>query len=212
MGTGLGLPPVLEMHESELPYSQASENNKLAILEILKRHVGDSESLLEVGSGTGQHAVFFAQQFPQLRWQPSNTADSVELLNLRIDHFELPNVRQGIALDVNDLPWPVDHFDIVFSANTLHIMSEASVENFFAGLSNHLNEGARLLVYGPFKYRGEFTTDSNANFDLWLKDRDPLSGIRDFEWVSELASSIGLSLIEDNAMPANNQLLVWRAD
>jgi len=100
--------------------------------------------------------------------------------------------------------------DAVFTSNTLHIIDTASVENFFLGAGRCLAAGGLLLIYGPFKYGGEFTTQSNASFDGWLKERDPRSGLRDFEWVDELASAQDLLLLEDNAMPANNQLLVWR--
>ena len=193
-----------------LPFSQACENNKLPILEVLKRHLNESSRLLEVAGGTGQHAVFFAENFPALHWQSTDIPSNVDSLNLRIQGASLANLPRAKPLDVNQRPWQVDSFDTIFSANSLHIMSADSVENFFAEVGNHCNENGKLLVYGPFKYNGEFTTDSNARFDLWLKDRDPLSGVRDFEWVNEMANNAGFRFLEDNAMPANNQLLVWQ--
>jgi cyclopropane fatty-acyl-phospholipid synthase-like methyltransferase len=193
-----------------LPFSQPSENNKQVILDILKRHLATADSLLEIGGGSGQHAVFFAEQFPRLRWQSSDIPSNVDSLNLRIAAAQLPNLPAAFALDVNDAPWNCCQCKAIYTANSLHIMSADSVENFFDGVAGQLQEGGRLMVYGPFRYDGAFTTESNARFDLWLKGRDPLSGIRDFEWVNSLASNAGLQLLEDNAMPANNQFLIWK--
>ena len=190
-----------------LPFSQACENNKHPILSVLQRHLGDVRSLLEIGAGTGQHAEFFAGHFPDLTWQASDTAASLPLLRPRIERARLPG---PVLLDIDEVDWGCGSFDAIFSANVFHIVGAASVENFFSGLKPHLNPDGLLLVYGPFRYRNAYTSESNAQFDRWLKQRDPISGIRDFEWVDALAKHAGLSLVEDNAMPANNQLLVWR--
>ncbi|HAJ76004.1 MAG TPA: methylase [Gammaproteobacteria bacterium] len=192
-----------------LPFRQASENNKLPIHKVLVRHLVSRSSLLEIGGGTGQHAEFFAEQFPDLIWQSSDVPANLELLNLRIANARHSNLPLAISLDVNVAPWCCGSFDAVFSANCLHIISEKSVENFFAGTSQCIHKDGLLLVYGPFKYDGEFTTESNARFDVWLKNRNPVSGVRDFKWVNRLAQDSGLTLVEDNIMPANNQLLVW---
>ena len=194
----------------DLPFSQACENNKQPIYEVLSRHLQGTERLLEIGGGTAQHAEYFSKLFPGVAWQSSEIPANLETLNQRIDRAGLPNLPSGIALDVNDDSWPVEKFDAIFSANTLHIMASVSVVSFFYKAGAHLGETGLLLVYGPFKYGGEFTTPSNKNFDLWLKQRDPVSGIRDFEWVNSMAEGQGLRLEEDNAMPANNQLLVWK--
>ena len=191
------------------PFSQASENNKFPILDVLKHHLNNRRSLLEIGGGTGQHAAFFARQFPEIIWQSSDIHSNVKTLNLRIASAKLKNLPLATSLDVNEETWKYGFYDAIFSANCLHIISEDSVINFFKGTSKHINDGGVLLVYGPFKYRGKFTTESNAGFDRWLKARDPKSGIRDFEWTNELAEEVGFSLVEDNAMPANNQLLAW---
>jgi len=196
--------------EDSLPYSQASENNKHPILDVMRRYLPECHSLLELAGGTGQHAVFFAEQFPHLHWQSSDIPDAVATLNLRLTHAGLPNLPIGIPIDVNNPTWNCAVVDAIYSANSLHIMSAASVEHFFSGVERHLSKSGLLLVYGPFKYNGEFTTESNAKFDLWLKERNPVSGVRDFEWVNALAEAVGLSLVEDNAMPANNQMLVWK--
>ncbi|PCI77466.1 MAG: methylase [SAR86 cluster bacterium] len=194
----------------ELPFSQASENNKQVILEILERHLKDGDQVLELAGGTGQHAVHFAANLPNLHWQSSDIPSNVDNLNLRLARAKRANLPAAIAIDVNNSPWTSDRPTAIFSANSLHIMSADSVENFFKGIGKILQADGTLIVYGPFKYAGEFTTPSNEGFDRWLKDRDPVSGIRDFEWVSELAAGANLSIIEDNSMPANNQLLVWK--
>ena len=197
-----------------LPFSQACENNKAPILAVLKKHFSAPGTVLEIGGGTGQHALHFATQMPHLLWQSSDLPDNVDTLNLRIESAALPNLPAALTLDVTQDPWPVLDVDYVFSANTLHIMPASANAHFFAGIARILRPGGILCVYGPFKYQGEFTTESNARFDLWLKDNNPLSGVRDFETINRLAAEAGLILIEDNAMPANNQLLVWvkRAD
>jgi cyclopropane fatty-acyl-phospholipid synthase-like methyltransferase len=194
----------------ELPFSQASENNKQVILEILERHLKDGELVLELAGGTGQHAVHFAENLPNLHWQSSDIPSNVDSLNLRLASAKLANLPAAISIDVNHSPWNSGRPSAIFSANSLHIMSADSVENFFTGIDEVLQADGTLIVYGPFKYAGEFTTPSNEGFDRWLKDRDPLSGVRDFEWISELAAKASLTLVEDNAMPANNQLLVWK--
>lgn len=193
----------------ERPFSQACENNKEPILAVLKRHFGDVSRVLEVGSGTGQHAVFFAEHLPHLQWQTADRPEHLPGIRQWLEWAGVDNVLPPLQLDVND-EWPSLEVDAVFSANTLHIMSWPEVERFFAKLGTILNSGAMLCVYGPFNYGGEYTSTSNAQFDQWLKGRDPLSGIRDIEAVSELAATIGLTLLEDCAMPANNRCLVWK--
>jgi cyclopropane fatty-acyl-phospholipid synthase-like methyltransferase len=204
---------------NSLPYSQASENNKIAILKVFKQHLKDSSTLLEIGGGTGQHAAFFSDIFKTIHWQSTDITSNVDLLNLRILQTNLSNLPRATTLDVNQADWKLKDetdenvktrkFDSIFTANSLHIMSASSVENFFQGIARHLRTSGLLLVYGPFKYSGSFTSKSNALFDQWLKDKDPMSGIRDFEWINTIAKTNSLQLIEDNAMPANNQMLVW---
>jgi cyclopropane fatty-acyl-phospholipid synthase-like methyltransferase len=192
-----------------LPFSQACENNQPFILEVLRELFVDRQSVLEIAGGTGQHAVYFASSLPHLEWQATDVPENVATLNTRIEYAALDNLPDAKPLDVNGV-WPERNFDVIFTANCLHIISAAAVENFFAGVGPRLNADGLLFVYGPFKYNGEFTTDSNARFDEWLKVRDPDSGVRDFEWISQLADQAGLDLLEDHAMPANNQTLVWR--
>jgi len=192
-----------------LPFSEACERNKGPILEILTGAFAGSTRVLEIGSGTGQHAVHFASGLPHLAWQPSDRAGYLPGLAARIAEEGPPNLHAPLVLDVTQPDWPAAGFDAVFSANTLHIMSWPEVVAFFAGLGRVLSREAVVAVYGPFRYGGGYTSASNAAFDQSLKVRDPASGIRDFEAVNELARARGLELRADHRMPANNQLLVW---
>lgn len=194
---------------ADLPFSQACENNKAPILSVLSRVFGDCQTVLEVGSGSGQHATFFARCLPQLRWLPTDIADNLPVLVPRCANYPGDNLGPATLLDVRQRPWAVPPVDGVFTANTLHIMSMEVVCDFFSGLASVLTADARLAIYGPFNYAGRYTSASNAQFDQWLAARDPQSAIRDFEAVDALARDIGLRLLEDNEMPANNRLLVW---
>ena len=194
-----------------LPFSEACERNKGPILAILRAAFGGLTGVLEIGSGTGQHAVHFTRHMPQLDWQPTDTAEQLPALAARVAREGPPNLRPPVELDVSWPRWPFAQTDAVFSANTLHIMSWECVEALFLGVGRLLREGGLLAVYGPFRYGGRFTAASNAAFDLDLRSRDPASGVRDFEAVDALARAQGLSLEADHVMPANNQLLLWRA-
>jgi len=194
------------------PYSPSCDRNREPILALLREHFATRHDVLEIGSGTGQHAVHFASAMPWLRWQCSDVADNLPGIRMWLDEAALPNTPAPIELDVARGPWPGQTFDAVFSANSLHIMGWAEVEALFAGLDGVLAPDATLVVYGPFNYDGNYTSDSNREFDGWLKARDPRSAIRDFEAVDALASAIGLQLLADVAMPANNRCLVWRRD
>ncbi len=189
--------------------SEACERNKGPILQVLTDALADSHSVLEIGSGTGQHAVHFATHLPHLSWQPSDRDEYLAGLRERIALEGPSNLRPAIELDVRELPWRVDPVDAVFTANTLHIMAWDAVEDLFRGIGTVLSAPGVLCIYGPFRYGGDYTSQSNAEFDRYLKTRDPSSGIRDFEEINILASNQGLLLLEDHAMPANNQLLVW---
>jgi cyclopropane fatty-acyl-phospholipid synthase-like methyltransferase len=198
-----------------LTSSEACERNKGPILEVLARELAARRAVLEIGSGTGQHAVHFARHLPHLSWQPSEVAEALPALAGRVGLEGSVNLRAPIVLDVRSLPWPAPPaggaYDAIFSANTLHIMGWAAVEDFFRGAGRTLAAGGVLCVYGPFRYGGRYTSDSNAEFDAWLHARDPLSGIRDLEALESLARAQHLVLTADHPMPANNQTLVWRA-
>ncbi len=193
-----------------LPCSEACERNKEPIAQILRNAFSGAQSVLEIGSGTGQHAQYLALQLPQVQWWPSDRPEWLEVLAARVDAAQAANLRPPLNLDVSQAVWPIEQVDAVFSANSLHIMSWWHVEQFFAGVGRVLApRGAALAIYGPFRYGGQYTSQSNAEFDLWLKNRDAASGIRDFEAVDALAQAQGLRLAADHAMPANNQLLHW---
>ncbi|MFK7829951.1 MAG: DUF938 domain-containing protein [Congregibacter sp.] len=193
----------------QLPFSQAAQNNQAPILVQLRRLLANSRRVVELGAGTGQHAVAFASALAPLRWQPSEHPEALPILMLRCANAGLKNLDVPIALDMSQRPWPVQWPDALYTANTLHIVAESLVEALFCACAEQASPGSLLLVYGPFNYAGEFTSESNAHFDLWLKDRDARSGIRDFEWVNELAERAGFALDEDIAMPANNRLVCW---
>jgi hypothetical protein len=190
-------------------YSQACEDNKIPILNILREEFPDAREILEIGSGTGQHAVFFGTHLPHITWQTSDLESSHASINAWLNETALENVLPPLMLDATDRQWPNKYYDGLFSANTTHIMSWSAVENLFTRIGNVLAPNASFCLYGPFNYKGHYTSDSNENFDQWLKDRDPLSGIRDFEALELLARDNGMSLKADHEMPVNNRLLVW---
>jgi hypothetical protein len=185
------------------PFAEACERNRDPILAVLRRVFADRGRVLEIGSGTGQHAAYFSSALQHLVWQASDVAAN------------LPGIREWIAdpapmaLDI-DGAFPKVDADAVFSANTSHIMSWAQVQRMFAGVGATLPAGGVFALYGPFNYGGRHTSESNARFDAMLRHRDPASGLRDAEAVIDLARRHGMALNEDNAMPANNRLLVFR--
>ncbi|QYK00023.1 DUF938 domain-containing protein [Shewanella psychrotolerans] len=193
---------------SQLPYSQSCENNKNAILSILNVCFANTQNVLEIGSGTGQHAVHFAQHLPHLTWYPSDQSHYIEHLALRLALEGSANIAQPIPLDVLHT-WPCDQLiiDGIFTANTMHIMSESMVKAFFKGVGKHLSPGGICCIYGPFNYDNRYTSESNRQFDIWLKHRNPHSGIRDQHKIVELAAQAQMSLTTDHEMPANNRLL-----
>jgi len=193
----------------EKPNAPSCEKNREPILGVLRQHFADRQQVLEIGSGTGQHAVFFAEHLPHLIWQTSDRAENLPGISAWLDEATLPNTPPPLLLDVQKT-WPAGRYDAFFSANTLHIMPWAAVESLFAGLAGILAGDAKLAIYGPFNYGGQFTSDSNASFDRQLKEVAPHQGIRDFERVHALAQRAGLSLLEDRVMPSNNHCLVWQ--
>lgn len=196
------------------PHAPACDRNRDPILAVLRERFADRRRVLEIGSGTGQHAVHFAAAMPWLEWQASDVADHLPGVRAWLDDAQLPNTPGPLELDVLQPQWPERGADAVFTANTLHIMGWDGVQAFFRGVGRLLADGpgGTLVAYGPFNYGGAFTSDSNRDFDAWLKARDPRSGIRDFEAVDALAVAAGLRLVDDVAMPANNRCIVWRRD
>jgi cyclopropane fatty-acyl-phospholipid synthase-like methyltransferase len=191
------------------PHAPSCDRNRDPILAVLSEHFSDRRTVLEIGSGTGQHAVYFAKSLPHLVWQTSDVEDNLPGIREWLDEEDLPNTLPPLLLDVQG-KWPGAQFDAVFSANTLHIMSWPEVEMLFAHLNDALAADAKVAIYGPFNYAGKFTSESNAAFNDWLRARGEHMAIRDFEAVNALAESISLRLIADVDMPANNRTLVWQ--
>ncbi len=192
------------------PYSESCDQNRDAILEIIQPLLKDRKNVLEVGSGTGQHAIYFAQKMPQLVWHTSDKEENHPGILAWIEEAALDNVRAPLPLDVSRNKWPTHEIDAIFSANTAHIMSWPEVETLMVGVGKKLATNGLFILYGPFNYDGKYTSESNARFDQWLRDRDPLSSIRDFEALDRLAKSAGMILENDFEMPANNRILCWR--
>jgi hypothetical protein len=192
------------------PFSQACENNKAPILAVLREALATVDSVLEIGSGTGQHARYFAEHLPHLCWQPSDLAENLAGIELWRSGYAGGNLRAPVYLDVRSPEWDVAIPRAVFTANSLHIMPWDAVRSFFDTLGRGAPVSHRLCVYGPFNYDGCYTSESNANFDKWLAATHPGGGIRDFEQVDALAVAAGYRLLNDHSMPANNRLLVWK--
>lgn len=184
--------------------------NQPHILSQLQSLFADRKRVLEIASGTGQHAIFLGARLPHLTWQTSELPNNHAGIQAWLTEAQLPNVLPPIALDVNDTNWPVAPVDAIFNANTVHIVSWSAVLQMFVGIARVLETGGLLCLYGPFNDNGAYTAESNAHFDAWLKARDPQSGIRDFAAINQLAEAQGLLLLQDVTMPANNRLLVWR--
>jgi len=197
--------------EESKPFAPSCERNKDAILTVLGRYLDGVNEVLEIGSGTGQHAVHMGRYLPTLRWQTSELIGNHAGIRAWIRDSGLSNVLEPLDLDVNAAAWPLQSTQAVYTANTVHIMSWDSVQAMFTGLRRILNTDGLLLIYGPFNYHGEFTSEGNRRLDEFIKANDSVSGIRDFEAVNELAEANGLKMLEDVEMRANNRLLVWRA-
>ncbi len=192
------------------PFAPACERNQEAIYEVLKQYITYDGRLLEVGSGTGQHAVYLAQRFPKLHWVCSDVKGNLEGIKAWLKEAKLSNIHGPEILKIGQDDFPGKRpFDYVFSSNTLHIMSWKEGKTFFKLLGKRLREPALVFFYGPFNYNSEYTSESNREFDQWLKERDPQSAIRNFEDVESTMKKNGFKLLQDHEMPANNRLLVF---
>jgi len=195
---------------SDKPSSGSCERNRDPILEVLRVHYADRHTVLEIGSGSGQHAVHFAAALPHLTWQSSDRTQNLPGIRAWLRDAALPNTPAPLPLDVNAGPWPSTRFDAIFSANTLHIMAWSEVQALFARLPELTSPAAKLVIYGPFKRDGRFNSDSDAAFDQSLRSRAAHMGIRDAEAVDTLAEAAGFSSLVDIAMPANNFCRIWQ--
>jgi len=192
-----------------MPFSEACERNKDPILAVLRGAFAERRQVLEIGSGTGQHAVYFAEHLPHLLWRPTERLANLADLEARLRTAPQPNLCAPVVLDVSQKKWPVEEVDAVFTANTLHIMSWPNVIALFAGIDAILHADGMFAVYGPFRYDGAYTSESNQQFDQMLQSRDPQSGLRDIKALKLLAAAHGMLLMADHDLPANNRLLVW---
>jgi len=196
------------------PYSPASERNREPIVEVLRLYFTGAGDVLEIGAGTGQHAVHFAQALPALTWWPTDRPENLPGIRAWADEAGLSNLRVPSRLDVRDRPpdrpWPLQSARYVYSANTAHIMSWPEVESMFEGIGEVLHADGVFCLYGPFNRQGEFTSDSNRAFDASLRAREPAMGLRDDREIVALGERHGLAFVADHALPANNRLLVFR--
>jgi SAM-dependent methyltransferase len=191
----------------------ATHRNREPILAVLSRWLTQPATILEIASGTGQHAVFFAERLPHLDWQPSERdPEGLESIEAWVAESSVSNVARPVALDVCEAAWPVNEVDAVFNANMIHIAPWEVALGLFEGAGRVLRPGGLLFLYGPFRVAGEHTAPSNAAFDADLRRRDPRWGVRDLEEVEAVARRAGLSLVEHDELPANNRLLVFRRD
>ncbi|MGB5220944.1 MAG: DUF938 domain-containing protein [Polyangiales bacterium] len=192
-------------------FAPAAERNREPILEVLRRVLPASGTVLEIASGTGQHAVFFSERLPQLRWQPSDpAADALRSIRAWVSEEARENLLAPIDLDVRSKPWPVARADAMLCINMIHVSPWEASEALFEGAQRLLSADAPLVTYGPYRVHGEHTAPSNAAFDQSLRSRNPRWGVRDIDELSELATRTDFTLEESVLMPANNMTLVWR--
>lgn len=195
----------------EKPFSNACENNKKPILEVLKQYLIQHQNVLEIGTGTGQHAVYFAKELQNIHWQCSDRSENHAGIQLWLQENPAPNLYSPIDLDVaNFEKWPKQNFDAVFSSNTCHIMSWDEVQRMFNGVGNLLSNNGLLIIYGPFNKDGQFTSESNQRFQQWLKQQGSHMGIRDMGELDKLAAKNDMKRIAEIPMPANNFILIWQ--
>lgn len=191
-------------------HAPATARNRAPILEVLRRTFDRQGLVLEIASGTGEHAVHFAENLPHVQWQPS---DPDEAMRASIDAWaaeaRLPNLRQAIELDAAAERWPIDRADYVLSINMIHIAPWAACEGLMRGASRILPAGGKLVLYGPFREGGRHTAPSNERFDEDLRRRNPAWGVRDLEEVIRLAATRGLAHVETVEMPANNRMVIF---
>jgi hypothetical protein len=194
-------------------FAPAAERNREPILEVLRRVLPATGTVLEIASGSGQHAVFFSERLPQLRWQPSDpAADALRSIQAWVREEARENLLAPIDLDVRSEPWPVARADAMLCINMLHISPWEASEALFEGAQRLLSADAPLVTYGPYRVHGRHTAPSNAAFDQSLRSRDPRWGVRDIDELSALATRTGFFLDESVLMPANNMTLVWRRE
>lgn len=203
-------PPTLRSTDGK-PHAPSCERNREPILAVIAPLLGPPcAHVLEIGSGTGQHAVYFAARLPHLQWQCSDQAAHLGGMRLWLDEAKLPNTPPPLALDVSQTDWPALQVDAVFTANTLHYMPAESAMALLARAGDVLRPSGLLVAYGPFNVNGRHTSESNARFDDWLRGVDPRFAIRDMGALDEQARVHGLRRVGQHEMPAHNFCLVWQ--
>ncbi|MEM1317461.1 MAG: DUF938 domain-containing protein [Pseudomonadota bacterium] len=191
-------------------FSQAAERNRHDIAPKLRARIQDGANVLEIASGTGQHILHFSEVMPNIIWQPSDRSLEEFALRDKVVAAKRDNLLAPLQIDVMKFPDFEETYDAVYSANCIHVMPSANLEPFVVGAAKALKPGGMMMLYGPFKYDGRFTTESNEQFDAFLRGTYEDGGIRDFERVDELAEANGMSFHSDTDMPANNQFIIWR--
>ena len=194
---------------NQKPFAVATERNSQAILGVVREEFRDVKSVLEIGSGTGQHAVCFGRELEWLEWQTSDVPDNHEGIEAWLSEAALANVHSPLRLDVREASLAGTTYDAVFSSNTAHIMALETVSIMFSLVADALNSGGKFVLYGPFRQNGRFNTTSNEHFDQSLRQRDPEMGIRDLEELDSFAARGGLHRERLYATPANNHIAVW---
>lgn len=188
----------------------ACDRNQGPILEVLKEVISqDNRSLFEIGSGTGFHAAFMAPHFPHIFWTTSDVTSNHKIIKDNLAKANISNIKGPFQFEVGKDDFPRVPYDLVFTANTFHIMSWKNCKTLMKTLGTRMREGSQVIIYGPFNYAGSFTSESNAEFDKMLKARNPDSGIRAFEDVNNNMLKNGFTLYKDFEMPANNRTLVY---
>lgn len=191
------------------PYSESCDQNKDPILSVIQPLLRNCTNVLEIGSGTGQHAIYFAENMPHVCWHPSDCAEYLPGITQWLDEAGLENSSSPIELDVSSSAWPSIDVDAIFTANSVHIMSWKNVQDLFHGVGQLLETNGQFIVYGPFNYDNQYSSESNARFDDWLRSRNTESSIKNFEDVCQLAEQNGMFLVNDYEMPVNNRILHW---
>ena len=200
----------IEMSADNLAVAESCLRNQEPIFDVLSKELQSGSVVLELGSGTGQHAAFISQRLPQIRWQPSELAENIPAINAWREHVKAENFLPPLVLDIAQDLWPVKQVDAVFSANLVHFVGWEKVRSMMAGIGRVLRTSGLAIFYGPYNYNSEFTSAGNRQLDEWLKSRDPSSGIKDFEQIVITARKEKLRLIKDIDMPANNRILVMQ--
>jgi hypothetical protein len=190
------------------PFSQACENNKQPILEVLKRVLADKTNLLEIGSGTGQHAAYFAPRLKHLEWHTSDMPDKHLGIAAWLEEVKVNNLHQPLSFTIGATgAWPLTNTDAVYTANTTHIMQPSESQLMMQLVADNLPVGGIFCQYGPYNFQGQYSSESNQSFDQHLRDQ-ACGGIRDIDELTLWAKP--LVLIETIPMPANNYMLVWQ--